>query len=425
MTGPREVARTDPGDAVITRLTVNGAPAELALPARVTLADALRDRLGLTGTHVGCEHGVCGMCTVLVDGTAVRSCLMFACQADGADITTVEGLGTPARLHPLQESFGRHHALQCGFCTPGFLLSAYDLLKHDPRVRPQDLPAELSGVICRCTGYRNIVAAVAAVADGYRPAADGPPRLPPPLNRAQASPSAPRFPSFSSRTESADPGPPPVSAGTAGPRAGGHPARITPRITPRITLPPADPTAVVDLTRLLPVPPEAVAPILADVRRLARCLPGAELTAELGDDWYEGRARVTLGPVRLSFTGVAHVAERGQRRIRVLAQGGDPASGQAQAEITLALAEDGGRATALTASARLYLTGRIAGFGRSLSGDVAAQLFGEFAAAIERAAAGQEPAAARPAGGLRLLARILARRVRALPWFRPRGEAGR
>jgi carbon-monoxide dehydrogenase small subunit len=406
VTAPREVARTAPGGAVTTRLTVNGTPAEFTLPARVTLADALRDRLGLTGTHVGCEHGVCGMCTVLFDGAAVRSCLMLACQADGADITTVEGLGTPAELHPLQESFGRHHALQCGFCTPGFLLSAYDLLKHDPQVRAEDLPAELSGVICRCTGYRNIVAAVAAVADHYRPADDGAPRLPPPLNRAPASLPGPGVASPSSRTVAADLSPLPSDQGPGHAAAGQHPDRIA--------LPPADPTAVVDLTRELPVPADAVTRILADIHLLARCLPGAELTAELGDDWYKGRARVTLGPVRLSFTGVAHVAERDERRIRVLAQGGDPASGQAQADITLTVTDRGPHATALAATARLYLTGRIASFGRSLSGDVAGQLFGEFAAAIERAATGQAPAAARPAGALRLIATVLARRLRAL-----------
>jgi len=127
------------------------------------------------------------MCTVLVDGAAARSCLMLACQADGADITTVEGLGTPARLHPLQESFGRHHALQCGFCTPGFLLSAYDLLTRDPLVRDEELPARLSGVICRCTGYRNIIAAVAEVAGRYRPGDDGAPRLPGPAATAPDS----------------------------------------------------------------------------------------------------------------------------------------------------------------------------------------------------------------------------------------------
>ena len=142
-------------------LRVNGAEVHLDLHARVTLADALRDHLGLTGTHLGCEHGVCGMCTVLVDGEAARSCLLFACQLDGAEILTVEGLGRPDDLHPLQAAFGSNHALQCGFCTPGFLLSALDLLTHRPDVTEDELPVELSGVLCRCTGYRNIVAAVA------------------------------------------------------------------------------------------------------------------------------------------------------------------------------------------------------------------------------------------------------------------------
>lgn len=160
--------RASAADLVEVSCTVNGAPVTLRVPPRLTLADALRDRLGLTGTHLGCEHGVCGMCTVLVDGAAARSCLLLACQLDGSEIVTVEGLGTPGDMHPLQEAFSRHHALQCGFCTPGFLLSSYDLLAHRPGIDPAELPGQLSGVLCRCTGYRNIVSAVAEVAGRYR-----------------------------------------------------------------------------------------------------------------------------------------------------------------------------------------------------------------------------------------------------------------
>jgi carbon-monoxide dehydrogenase small subunit len=335
---------------------------------------------------------------------------MFACQADGAEITTVEGLGSPGELHPLQESFGRHHALQCGFCTPGFLLSAYDLLTRDPEVRREDLAAELSGVICRCTGYRNIVEAVAAVADSYRPGEEGSPSLPPPLNCAPRLLPGPVSTPPSSRTDRADSGRSALSVPGANAAAGGHPDEIT--------LPAGDPTAVVALTREIPVHVSAVTAILADIHVLARCLPGAELTAELGDDWYQGRARVTLGPVRLSFTGVAQLAERSERHLRVLAQGGDPASGQAQADITLSVTEADsaardGTGSVLAASARLYLTGRIASFGRSLSGDVAAHMFTEFAAAVERAATGRQPGTARPAGGLRLVAAVLVKRLRA------------
>jgi len=163
-------------------MAVNGKQVTVSAPPRVTLADALRDRLGLTGTHLGCEHGICGMCTVLIDGQAARSCLLFACQLDGADVLTVEGLGRPGQLHPLQQAFGRHHALQCGFCTPGFLLSAYDLLSHKPEVTEDELAGELSGVLCRCTGYRNILTAVADVARAYRGG------LPAPLNATVSAP---------------------------------------------------------------------------------------------------------------------------------------------------------------------------------------------------------------------------------------------
>jgi 2-furoyl-CoA dehydrogenase FAD binding subunit len=168
--------RCESSQDAVTTMTVNGKQATIKAPPRVTLADALRERLGLKGTHLGCEHGICGMCTVLVDGEAARSCLLFACQLDGADVLTVEGLGRPGELHPLQQAFGRHHALQCGFCTPGFLLSAYDLLRHRPGVAEEELAGELSGVLCRCTGYRNILAAVADAARAH------PGGLPAPLN---------------------------------------------------------------------------------------------------------------------------------------------------------------------------------------------------------------------------------------------------
>jgi carbon-monoxide dehydrogenase small subunit len=403
MTGPREVNHVAAGETVPTRMTVNGTPVELSVQARVTLADVLREQLGLTGTHLGCEHGVCGMCTVLIDGSAVRACLLLACQADDAEITTVEGLGSAAELHPLQESFGKHHALQCGFCTPGFLMSSYDLLRHQPSVEAGELPAELSGVICRCTGYRTIVEAVAEVADRYRPGAtetDDLSALPPPLNCARRV--------LIGRSVSQAAG---QITGDAGTKADGDArgAASGSRHPDRIILPDTEPTTTVDLNRKVAAPFVDVARILADIPLLATCLPGAELTAELGDDWYQGRARVALGPVKLSFTGVAQVAERGKGRVRLLAQGGDPASGQAQAEISLAIAPEGA-GTTLRTNARLYLTGRIASFGRSLSDDVAAHMFDQFATAVGRAASGQRPAT-RQTSAFHLLAAVLAKRL--------------
>jgi aerobic-type carbon monoxide dehydrogenase small subunit (CoxS/CutS family) len=149
---------------VPVRLTVNGVPREGRCPPRKLLVDFLREDLGLTGTHVGCEHGICGACTVLVDGEAARSCLMLAVQADGAAITTVEGLMRDGALHPLQQAFRDHHGLQCGFCTPGMLLTALDLLRAKPDPTEAEVREGLSAVLCRCTGYHGIVKAVQAAA---------------------------------------------------------------------------------------------------------------------------------------------------------------------------------------------------------------------------------------------------------------------
>jgi carbon-monoxide dehydrogenase small subunit len=147
-------------------LRVNGEAHELEVEPRLSLADALRERLGLTGTHLGCEHGMCGACTVWLDGRSIRSCLMLATQADGLEITTIEGLASDGVQHPLQEAFSVHHALQCGFCTPGMIMAAADLLQRNPHPTEEEVKDWLGGNICRCTGYKNIVEAVMAVADG-------------------------------------------------------------------------------------------------------------------------------------------------------------------------------------------------------------------------------------------------------------------
>jgi carbon-monoxide dehydrogenase small subunit len=143
------------------RLTVNGIEHAVTIPVRLLLSDLLRYHLGLTGTHVGCEHGVCGCCTIMLDGDPVRSCLLFAVQADGAAVTTVEGLAAAGgELHPLQEAFRREHALQCGFCTPGFLMTLVPFLERNPEPTEAEIRDALSGNLCRCTGYQNIVKAV-------------------------------------------------------------------------------------------------------------------------------------------------------------------------------------------------------------------------------------------------------------------------
>jgi aerobic carbon-monoxide dehydrogenase small subunit len=154
------------------RVTINGTPHDGRVEPRRLLADFIREDAGMTGTHIGCEHGVCGACTVLVDGVAVRSCLMLAVQADGADVVTVEGLASPdGTLHPLQEAFWEHQALQCGFCTPGMLMAAWDLLRTNPAPTESEIRTALAAVVCRCTGYQGIVDAVQDAARRMRTSA--------------------------------------------------------------------------------------------------------------------------------------------------------------------------------------------------------------------------------------------------------------
>ena len=152
-------------DLYTIRLTVNGVAVERSIEPRMLLSDFLRHELNLTGTHVGCEHGSCGACTILMDGAAVRACIMFAVQADGHALTTVEGLSAdPDKLHPLQAAFREAHALQCGYCTPGFLMTLVPFLEENPQPDEAAIRDVLSGNICRCTGYQNIVDAVLSAA---------------------------------------------------------------------------------------------------------------------------------------------------------------------------------------------------------------------------------------------------------------------
>jgi aerobic-type carbon monoxide dehydrogenase small subunit (CoxS/CutS family) len=147
------------------RLTVNGKACEGRCESRTLLIDFLRENMSLTGTHAGCEHGVCGACTIMFNGEAARSCIMFAVQANGAEIVTVEGLAKGETLHPIQQAFHEHHGLQCGFCTPGMLIATLDFLRVNPQPNEDEVREALSAVLCRCTGYQNIVTAVMAAAE--------------------------------------------------------------------------------------------------------------------------------------------------------------------------------------------------------------------------------------------------------------------
>jgi carbon-monoxide dehydrogenase small subunit len=374
------------------RLTVNGTEVTLEVEPRLTLADGLRHRLGLTGTHLGCEHGVCGACTVLVDGHAARSCLMFCVQADGHEVTTVEALGSPDDLHPLQAAFRRHHGLQCGFCTPGFLMSAYELLRDRP-VELEDerrLREELSGVLCRCTGYAGIVEAVREVAAAHPDGLPQPQALGRPLTvRGDASAAEPR----------------PA-------RVAERPAAIS---AEQLSIPAGEPSETIDVSTSIPASPQATWALLEDFPRMSRCMPGVELEAVDGDDSYSGRVRVHLGPMRMNFAGAARVLECDpeRRTLRAMAVGRDPSGSGIRALVTLSAEPGSDGGTTVRAQAALYLSGRAAQFGRSLAGDVSRQLFAEFGACLERTLAGQAAAPSRLGGG-RLAWRLIYARARAL-----------
>ena len=376
-------------------LNVNGTEVTLDVEPRLTLADALRRRLGLTGTHLGCEHGVCGACTVLIDGAAARSCLTFCAQADGASITTVEALGSAEDLHPLQEAFRRHHGLQCGFCTPGFLMSAYELLRDGMPDGDDErsLRAELSGVLCRCTGYAGIVDAVREVAAAH------PDGLPPPKALGR--------PIFVHGG-----GPP---RGEAEAPAAGHAQPPAARV--EVAIPEGEPNETIDVTTAISPSAEETWALLSDFMRMTRCMPGVELDTDHGEDTYSGRVRVNLGPMRMSFAGAARVLERDDEKhaLRAVAAGRDASGSGVRADVTVsACARDGG--TAVRAQARLYLSGRAAQFGRSLAGDVSRQLFAEFGTCVERTLTTGEEAAPRGVSGAAVAWRLL--RARALELVR-------
>ncbi|MEY2532945.1 MAG: aerobic carbon-monoxide dehydrogenase small subunit, partial [bacterium] len=345
-------------------LTVNGTAVDVDVEPRITLADALRHNLNLTGTHVGCEHGVCGACTVLVDGVATRSCLMFAVQAQGSEVTTVEALGRADDLHPLQEAFKKHHGLQCGFCTPGFLMSAYELLRDGVEPDEQRIAEELSGVICRCTGYRGIVAAVREVAERDEP-------LPEPSNVG--------LPIVV------------VSPGGAPPTVPARPPEeaVVASVDPKrfdLAVPAGEPNALVDVSTEVGHGVAETWALLSDFPRMTRCLPGVELSDLLGDDTYGGHAQLHMGPLRFSFAGAARVIERDDagRSLRAVGAGSDVSGGGVRADLRFSAEPAGEGRTVVRAQARLYLTGRAAQFGRSLVGDVSRQLFEEFGRCVDR-----------------------------------------
>ena len=372
-------------------LTVNGRAVAAAVEPRTHLADFLREHQLLTGTHLGCEHGVCGACTLLIDGAPARSCITYAVACEGAEITTIEGLDEDEVTRDLRAAFAREHGLQCGYCTPGMLVSARDIVTRLPDADERRVRLELSGNLCRCTGYVGIVRAVCAVLDERR------------RNGAMTEPAKRQSlgPVGSGRALPVGPGElagPTTVAPSSGPTS-------TDESTDRTTAPaaaPARPGTVLHQSFMVDHPRERVFAIFGRLDEVVACFPGAALTEAPQDGHVRGRLRIKLGPIAADFAGEADV-ERDPTRHRGVIRGrgrDSRTSSTASGEVNYLLMEEkAGAATRVDIDVGYTLTGALAQFSRSgLVNDLAERLTTDFAKNVEaQLGDGADSSAAAPA----------------------------
>jgi carbon-monoxide dehydrogenase small subunit len=389
-------------------LTVNRRSVEELAEPRTNLADFVREKLDLTGTHLGCEHGVCGACTVLLDGVPARSCITYAGACEGAEVTTIEGLDEDEITVELRAAFTREHALQCGYCTPGMLVSARDLVLRLPNADERLIRVGLSGNLCRCTGYVGIVRAVQSVIEQRRarhiaPEPGGGRKILGPVgsgrNMHDGAGRAERIRAAESEQTPAEPA------------------------TSVDSIPDFTPATVLEQHFSVPHPPEQVFAMFDDIATVAACLPGASLTAPPNPARTEGAIRVKIGPIAATFLGSARV-ERNPADMsgRIIGIGNDRRSrSSTQGEIRYRLVPiEQGAATRVDLSIGYTLTGMLAQVGRpGLVRDLAARLIAEFASNLDRRLPGTSPgdAVAAPAdlNGMSLVFGLL--RARVARWF--------
>lgn len=370
-------------------LTINGVRHDEAVEPRTHLADFMRGKLGLTGTHLGCEQGVCGACTVYIDGVPMRSCLAPAVACDGKSIETVEGFAQDAVMEDLREAFSAYHALQCGFCTPGMLVAARDIVARLDAPDEARIRYELSGNLCRCTGYQGIVEAIASVIEKRR-GADGlcskPKRATAMAPRSISSVPLPLF----------KPEEPTPAAAKA--EARGVAASIV-ATAPTMEVDDEGWT-VLRQTLTTDYDVQTIWNAFEDVTALARCMPGAEITSVEGDR-IEGRLRVSFGPISASFNGQAdRRTDPAERTGAISGSGADSASGtRAQGDVRYQVVPADGAGSAIEVAVRFKLSGTLAQFSRAgLVKDFAARLTDRFTANLSRLLAGEAPDES-PAGG--------------------------
>ena len=385
-------------------LTVNQRAVQVLAEPRTNLADFVRDKLDLTGTHLGCEHGVCGACTVLLDGAPARSCITYAMACEGAEVTTIEGLDDDNITTELRAAFTREHALQCGYCTPGMLVSARDLVLRLPRADERLIRVGLSGNLCRCTGYVGIVRAVQSVIEARRARniasePDGGRKILGPVGAGRSVHDG------ADRDE------------RIRPTASEQPPPETASSVPAI--PDFVPATVLNQQFSVAHPPEQVFAMFYDIATIAACLPGASLTASPKPERVEGAIRVRIGPIAATFLGAARL-ERNPADMsgRIVGIGNDRRSrSSTQGEIRYRLVpiEQG---TRVDLSIGYTLTGMLAQVGRpGLVRDLVARLIAEFAGNLDRRLSGTSPgdATAAELNGIALVFSLL--RARVARWF--------
>jgi carbon-monoxide dehydrogenase small subunit len=389
-------------------LTVNRRAVQASVEPRTSLADFVREKLDLTGTHLGCEHGICGACTVLLDGMPARSCITYAVACEGADVTTIEGLDEDDVTIELRAAFTREHALQCGYCTPGMLVSARDLVRRLPDADERRIRAGLSGNLCRCTGYVGIVRAVQSVIEARRarqiaPEPDGGRKILGPVGSGRDVHAGPDLSERIRQAERVE------TLSEAAASVG--------------EIPDFTPATVLEQSFIVSHPPGRVFAMFDDIAAVAACLPGASLTAPPTADRIEAAIRVKIGPIAATFLGAARV-ERDPDHLsgRIIGIGNDRRSrSSTQGEIRYRLVPiDGSAATRVDLSIGYTLTGMLAQVGRpGLVRDLATRLIAEFAVNLDRRMSGRSigDAVAAPAdlNGMSLVFGVL--RARVARWF--------
>jgi carbon-monoxide dehydrogenase small subunit len=370
-------------------LTVNGRAVNKPVDPRTHLADFLRDQLDLTGTHLGCEHGVCGACTLLLDDMPARSCITFAAACDGAHVTTIEGLDNDEIASELRAAFSREHALQCGYCTPGMLISARDLVLRLETSDERAIRIGMSGNLCRCTGYVGIVRAIRSVIDARRSRGIAPV---PGAGREKLGPVG------------SGNGAHQKSAGGARPAA--SEIREPPKDSATLLVPDFVPDKNFDEDFTVAFPPDKVFEMFGDVRRVAACLPGAVLTAVPAPDRAEGLIGVKLGPISASFRGAVRI-ERDVATLsgRIIGIGNDQRSrSSTQGDIRYRLLPiEGGTSTRVELSIGYSLRGFLAQIAREgLVRDLAKRLTAEFARNLGSSLSGAAPEQPKSLNGLAL-----------------------